>query len=172
MASTNPQRVGFSKRFQQPSEIKKTVNKTGIDKIPIKCDCIGVSFVFGVRELILLSFPLEKPEAHKYTKNLELNFFTKCISVLSHISFHLKDDDHKAVDFNLNRNDKFYLSTHQKFFLVPCFSVFQTPLLNFDMWMPKKGNRWVFNFNISKLCDAYVCVSSTNSSKSTRNTKI
>ena len=36
----------------------------------------------------------------KFIKNLELNFFWKDKSVLSHITFYLKDDDHKPFDFN------------------------------------------------------------------------
>ena len=55
----------------------------------------------GTREPILYSFALSSPPGHKIHKEPRIKLFKKVNkSVLSHITFHFEDDDHKAVDFN------------------------------------------------------------------------
>ena len=79
----------------------RPINITGIDKIHLKCDCIQGSIVNGIREPILYSFALSSPPRHKIYKEPRVKLFKKINkSVLSHITFYLEDDDHKAVDFN------------------------------------------------------------------------
>ena len=79
----------------------RPINITGIDKIHLKCDCIQGSIVNGIREPILYSFALSSPPGHKIYKEPKVKLFKKINkSVLSHITFYLEDDDHKAVDFN------------------------------------------------------------------------
>ena len=79
----------------------KPINITGIDKIPLKCDCIQGSFVNGIQEPILYSFALSVPPGHKIYKELRVKLFKKINkSVLAHITFYFEDDDHKPVDFN------------------------------------------------------------------------
>ena len=79
----------------------RPINITGIDKVHLKCDCIQGSIVNGIREPILCNFGLSSPPGHKIYKNPRVKLFKKVNkSVLSHISFYLEDDDHKAVDFN------------------------------------------------------------------------
>ena len=73
---------------------------TGIDKIRLKCDCIQGSIVKGIREPILYNFALSSPPGNKIYNEPREKFFEKINnSVLSHITFHLGDDDHKPVDF-------------------------------------------------------------------------
>ena len=38
---------------------------TGVDELPLKCDCINGSIVNGIQEAILGSFALDKPPGHK-----------------------------------------------------------------------------------------------------------
>ena len=79
----------------------KPINITGIDKIHLKCDCIQGSIVNGIREPILYSFALSSPPGYKIYKEPRIKLFKKINkSVLSHITFYLEDDDHKAVNFN------------------------------------------------------------------------
>ena len=79
----------------------RPINITGIDKIHLKWDCINGSTVNGVREPILYSFALSSPPGQKIYKEPRNKLFEKIIkSVLSHVTFYLEDDDHKAVDFN------------------------------------------------------------------------
>ena len=79
----------------------RPINITGIDKIHLKCDCIQGSIVNGIREPILYSFALSSPPGHKIYKEPRVKLFKKINkSVLSHITFYIEDDDHKAVDFN------------------------------------------------------------------------
>ena len=74
---------------------------TGIDKIPLKCDCIQSSIVNGIRAPILYSFAMSSPPGHKIYKEPRVELFKKINkSVLSHITFYLEDDDYKAVDFH------------------------------------------------------------------------
>ena len=79
----------------------KPINITGIDKIHLKTDCIQGSIVNGIREPILYSFALSLHPGHRIYKEPRIKLFKKINkSVLSHITFYLEDDDHKAVDFN------------------------------------------------------------------------
>ena len=79
----------------------KPINITGIDEIHLKCFCIQGSIVNGIREPILYSFALSSPPGHKIYKEPRIKLLKKINkSVLSHITFYLEDDDHKAVNFN------------------------------------------------------------------------
>ena len=79
----------------------KPINITGIDKIPLKCDCINGSIVKGIREPILYSFAFSSPPGHKIYKEPRIKRFKKINkSVLSHITFYIEDDDYKPVTFH------------------------------------------------------------------------
>ena len=55
----------------------------------------------GVRTTTLYSFALDKPPGLKIYKEPTIELFKRINkSVLSHITFYLEDDDHKANDFN------------------------------------------------------------------------
>ena len=74
---------------------------TGIDKVLLKTDCIQGSILNGVRQTFLYSVGLNQPPGHKIFKEPKLKLFKRVNkSVLSHITFYLEDDDHKAADFN------------------------------------------------------------------------
>ena len=80
---------------------ERPINITGIDKVHLKCDCVGGSIVNGTREPILYSFALDQPPGHKIYKEPKVKLFKKINKrVLSHIIFYLEDDDYKPVDFN------------------------------------------------------------------------
>ena len=82
----------------------RTINITGIDKVLLKCDCNNGSIVNCIGELILYSFGLSSPPGHKTYKEPRLKLFKKINkSILSHITFHLVDDDHKPVDLITKR---------------------------------------------------------------------
>ena len=67
----------------------------------LKCDCVNDSIVYSVREPISFSFHLDKPPGHKVYKEPRTKLFKNIKkSVLSHITFYIEDDDHKAVDLN------------------------------------------------------------------------
>ena len=79
----------------------ESINITCIDKVHLKANCIQGSIVNGVREPILYSFALSSPPSHKIYKEPRVKLFKRINkSVLSHKTFYLEDDDHKAVDFN------------------------------------------------------------------------
>ena len=74
---------------------------TGIDEIHLKFDCIQGSILNGLRQPILYGFALTSPPGHKIYKQPRIKLFRKLNkSVLSHITFYLEDDDHKAVDIH------------------------------------------------------------------------
>ena len=78
----------------------KPINITAIDKIHLKCNCIGGSLVNGVREPILYSFAFSSPPGHKIHSQPKVKLFKKINkSVLSYITFYFEVDDHKMVDF-------------------------------------------------------------------------
>ena len=92
---------GFYQLIAGSYKSDKPINITGIDKVHLKCDCIQGSIVNGVREPILFSFALSSPPGHKIYKESRVKLFNNVNkSVLSHITFYFKDDDHKPVDFN------------------------------------------------------------------------
>ena len=92
---------GFYQILPGSYQSNKPISITGIDKVHLKCDCIQGSIVNGIREPILFSFVLSSPPGHKIYKEARVKLFKKVSkSVLSHITFYLKDDDHKAVDFH------------------------------------------------------------------------
>ena len=74
---------------------------TGIDKIPLKGDCINGSIVNGIREPVLYSFGLSSLPGHKIYEQPRVKFFKNINkSVLSHNTFCLENDDQKSVAFN------------------------------------------------------------------------
>ena len=78
---------------------EKLIKITGIDKIHSKCDCIIGRFVNGVREPIFFSFALNKPPGHKFHREPRVKLSKKNKqTVLSHITFYLKDDGHIPVN--------------------------------------------------------------------------
>ena len=92
---------GFIQLIPGTYKSDKRINITGSDKVHLKADCIQGSIVNGIREPILYSFALSTPPGHKIYKEPTVKLFKKVNkSVLSHITFYLEDDDHKAVDFN------------------------------------------------------------------------
>ena len=92
---------GFYQLIAGSYKSDKPINITGIDKVHLKADCVQGSIVDGVREPILYSFALSSPPGHKTFKEPRIKLFKKINkSVLSHITFHFEDDDHKPVDFN------------------------------------------------------------------------
>ena len=92
---------GFIQMIPGTYKSDKHINITGIDNVHLKSDYIQGSIVNGCREPILYSFALDKPLGHKIYKEPRIKLFEKLDkSVLSHITFHLEDDDHKPVDFD------------------------------------------------------------------------
>ena len=80
---------------------ERPITITEIDKIHLKCDCTDGSIVNVVREPIFYSFALDQSSDHKICKQPRKKIFNSVNKpVLSHITFYLEDDDHKAVDFN------------------------------------------------------------------------
>ena len=79
---------GFYQLIAGLYQSNKPINITGIDKIHLKCDCINVSIVNGVREPILYSFALFSPPGHKIFEEPRIKLFKKINkSVLSQITF-------------------------------------------------------------------------------------
>ena len=75
-------------------------NITGNDKIHLKADCVNGSIVNGIRKPILYSFVFSSPPVHKLFNQPRIKLFKKTNKpVLSIITFYIKDDDHKPVDF-------------------------------------------------------------------------
>ena len=92
---------GFYQLIAGSYKSDKPINFNGIDKIPLKHDCIQGSVVKGVREPLLYSFALSSPPGHKIYKEPTVKLFKKINeSVLSPINFYFEDDDHKLVNFN------------------------------------------------------------------------
>ena len=93
--------VGFYQLIAGSYKGDRPKNITGIDKVPLKCDCINGSIVNGVTEPILYSFVLSSPPGYKIYKEPRIKLFKQINkSVLSHITFYLEDDDYKPLDFN------------------------------------------------------------------------
>ena len=92
---------GFVQLIPGKYKSGKLVNFTRIDKVHLKCDCINGSLVNGILAPILFSFGLSSTPGHKINKEPRIKLFKKKNkSVLSHTTFYLEDDGHKAVDFN------------------------------------------------------------------------
>ena len=66
---------GFSEIKPGSCKSDKPINVTGIDKVHLKCDCIGGSIVNTIREPISYSFALLSPPGHKIYKEPRKNFF-------------------------------------------------------------------------------------------------
>ena len=78
----------------------RPINKTGIDKVHLNCDCIQGSLIDGTREPFLYSFALSSPPGHKIYKAPRIQLFKQVKkSGLSHITFYIQEDDHKPVGF-------------------------------------------------------------------------
>ena len=92
---------GFIQLISGSSKSDRPNNITEVDKTHSKCVCANGSIVNGIREPILYSFALDKPPRHKIFKEPRIKIFEKINnSVLSHITFYIEGDDHKAVNFN------------------------------------------------------------------------
>ena len=77
------------------------LNLSATNKIHLKCDCIDGSIQDGVRQSILFSFVLDKPNGYKVVCEPETIHYNKINkSVLNTINFYLEDDNNKEVDFN------------------------------------------------------------------------
>ena len=88
-------------KFHDHIKAKKPISNIGFDKVHSKRDCIYGSIVNGIRELFLYSFALDKPPGHKVFKEPRIKLFKKINkAVLSHLTFYLRDDFDKPVDFN------------------------------------------------------------------------
>ena len=76
----------------------RPINIIGIDENLLKCHCKQGSIVNGIGEPILYSFALSSPPGHKIYKEPRIKLFKKINKpILSHITFHFEDDDHKPV---------------------------------------------------------------------------
>ena len=92
---------GFYQLIAGSYRSDKPINITGIDKNPLKCDCIQSSIVNGIREPLLYSFASSSPSGYKTNKQPRVKLLKKINeSILSHVTFYFEDDDHKLVDFN------------------------------------------------------------------------
>ena len=80
---------------------KIILNLNTINKIHLKCDIIDGSIQDGVKQPILFSFILDKPNGYKTFCQPETIHYKKMNkSVLNTITFYLEDDNNKIVDFN------------------------------------------------------------------------
>ena len=92
---------GYYQLIARSYKSNKPIDNIGTDKIQLKYDCINGSFVNGFQEPILYKFAHDQPPSQKNFKEPRIRPFKKVNkSVLSHITFHNEDDDHKPVDFN------------------------------------------------------------------------
>ena len=92
---------GYIQMMEGTWKREKPIIITGVDKLPIKHDCITESFVNGVRENILYILGLSLPPSHKINKEPRTKLFKGTNkSVLSQITFHLENNDHKPVESN------------------------------------------------------------------------
>ena len=92
---------GFFQIIPGTYKSNKPNNKTGVDKIHVKTDCIDGSIVDDVNEPNLHLSGLDEPPSHKIYKKPRSKLFKKINkSVQSHITFYSEDDDHKPVGFN------------------------------------------------------------------------
>ena len=86
----------YRKYFSQ-----KIVSLSKTNKIHLKCDVIDGSVVNGLRQSILYSFVFDKKPGYKVFSEPETIHYKKINkSVLKTITFFLKDDNNKVVDFN------------------------------------------------------------------------
>ena len=71
----------------------KPNNFSGIDDVPLNCDCINGNNVNGVREPILCSFALSSPPRYKSFDEPKIKLFNKTNKpVLPHMTFYLGYD--------------------------------------------------------------------------------
>ena len=83
------------------SSNKIILNLNTINKIHLKCDIIDGSIQDGVRQPILFSFVLDKPNGYKVFCQPETIHYKKINkSVLNTITFYLEDDNNKEINFN------------------------------------------------------------------------
>ena len=82
---------GWDYKYYNQYISQKIVNLSNTNKIHLKCDCIDVSVVNGIREPILFSFVLHKPSGYKVFCEPETIHYKKINkSVLNTITFHQK----------------------------------------------------------------------------------
>ena len=80
---------------------KINLNLNTINKIHLKCDVIDGSIQDGIRQPILFSFVLDKPNGYKIFCEPETIHYKKINkSILNTITFYLEDDKNQEVDFN------------------------------------------------------------------------
>ena len=80
---------------------KIILNLNTINKIHLKCDIIDGSIQDGVRQPILFSFILDKPNGYKIFCQPETIHYKKINkSVLNTITFYLEDVNNEEVNFN------------------------------------------------------------------------
>ena len=95
--------LGFTQR-DYPSGThtsEKLVMITTTDKVHLKCDCVDISIVNGIREQLLYSFNLSAPPGYKIIKEPTTVLY-KLINEtrLEIIQFFLEDSNHNKDDFN------------------------------------------------------------------------
>ena len=79
----------------------KISNLNTINKIHLKCDFIDGSIQDGVRQPILFTFVLDKPNGYKVFSEPETIHYKKINkSVWNTKTFYIEDDNNKEVDFN------------------------------------------------------------------------
>ena len=79
----------------------KIVKLSTVNIIHLKCDCNDGSVVNGLRQRLFYSFVLDKSPGYKVFYEPETVHYTKINeSNLNTITFFLKDDNDKEVDFN------------------------------------------------------------------------
>ena len=81
-------RDGFHQLIAGSYKSDRPIIFTGIDKIPLKGDCINGSIVNGIREPVLYSSGLSSLPGHKIYEQPRVKFFKNINkSVLSHNTF-------------------------------------------------------------------------------------
>ena len=68
---------GFYQLIAELYKSDRPIDITGIDKIPLKCDCIQGSLVNGIRQPILYNFALSSPPGLKINKEPRIKLFKK-----------------------------------------------------------------------------------------------
>ena len=66
---------GYIQLIPGTYESDRPINITSIDKVLLKCDCIDVSILNGIREPILYSFALDQPPGYKVYKEPRVKLF-------------------------------------------------------------------------------------------------
>ena len=72
---------------------------TTSDKNHLKCDCVDVSIVNGIREQILFSFNLSAPPGHNFIKEPNIFLYKKNKTRPDKVQNFLEDSNQNPVDF-------------------------------------------------------------------------